>query len=79
MGVRKINVDTDRRLAIAGAIQKVFNEKPEEFDPRSCLKPAREAMKKVVAERMRQFGQARHAGDPDPADQTSPDIGLDVP
>ena len=62
-GVRKINVDTDSRLAITGAIRKVFWEQPEEFDPRSYLKPAREAMKKVVAERMTQFGQAGHAGD----------------
>jgi fructose-bisphosphate aldolase class II len=62
-GVRKINVDTDNRLAITGAIRKVFIEKPEEFDPRSYMKPAREAMKKVVAERMTQFGQAGHASD----------------
>src|SRR5436853_5339799 len=62
-GVRKINVDTDNRLAITGAIRKVFMEKPEEFDPRSYLKPARDAMKKVVAERMTQFGQAGHAKD----------------
>ena len=62
-GVRKINVDTDNRLAITGAIRKVFMEKPEEFDPRSYMKPARDAMKKVVAQRMTQFGQAGHAGD----------------
>jgi fructose-bisphosphate aldolase class II len=62
-GVRKINVDTDSRLAITGAIRKVFAEKAEEFDPRSYLKPARDAMKKVVAQRMVQFGQAGHAGD----------------
>ena len=62
-GVRKINVDTDNRLAITGAIRKVFAEHPEEFDPRSYLKPAREAMKKVVAQRMMEFGQAGHAGD----------------
>jgi fructose-bisphosphate aldolase class II len=62
-GVRKINVDTDNRLAMTGAIRKVFAEKPEEFDPRSYLKPARDAMKKVVALRMKQFGQAGHAGD----------------
>jgi fructose-bisphosphate aldolase class II len=62
-GVRKINVDTDNRLAITGAIRKVFAEKPEEFDPRSYMKPAREAMKKVVALRMTQFGQAGHAAD----------------
>jgi fructose-bisphosphate aldolase class II len=62
-GVRKINVDTDNRLAITGAIRKVFSETPEKFDPRDYLKPAREAMKKVVALRMTQFGQAGHAGD----------------
>jgi fructose-bisphosphate aldolase, class II len=65
-GVRKINVDTDSRLAITGAIRKLFAEKPEEFDPRSYLKPAREAMKKVVALRMTQFGQAGHLGDYSP-------------
>jgi fructose-bisphosphate aldolase class II len=62
-GVRKINVDTDNRLAITGAIRKVFVESPEKFDPRDYMKPAREAMKKVVATRMVQFGQAGHAGD----------------
>jgi fructose-bisphosphate aldolase, class II len=56
-------VDTDNRLAITGAIRKVFMEKPEEFDPRSYMKPARDAMKKVVALRMTQFGQAGHASD----------------
>ena len=65
-GVRKINVDTDNRLAITGAIRKVFCETPEKFDPRDYLKPAREAMKKVVAQRMTQFGQAGHAGDYQP-------------
>ena len=65
-GVRKINVDTDNRLAFTGAIRKVFVEKPEEFDPRSYLKPAREAMKKVVALRMTQFGQAGHIRDYEP-------------
>jgi len=62
-GVRKINVDTDNRLAITGAIRKVFMETPEKFDPRDYMKPAREAMKKVVAQRMTQFGQAGHAND----------------
>jgi fructose-bisphosphate aldolase class II len=65
-GVRKINVDTDNRLAITGAIRKVFAESPEKFDPRDYMKPAREAMQKVVAERMTQFGQAGHAGDYQP-------------
>jgi fructose-bisphosphate aldolase class II len=62
-GVRKINVDTDSRLAITGAIRKVLMETPEKFDPREYLKPAREAMKQIVAKRMRDYGQAGHAAD----------------
>src|SRR5215470_8856555 len=62
-GVRKINVDTDNRLAITGAIRKVFAETPEKFDPRDYLTPARAAMAKVVSQRMREFGQAGHACD----------------
>jgi fructose-bisphosphate aldolase class II len=65
-GVRKINVDTDSRLAITGAIRKAMSQDPAEFDPRSYLKPARTAMQAVIAERMRQFGQAGHAGDYEP-------------
>jgi len=60
-GVRKINVDTDNRLAITGAIRKALAEKPEEFDPRYYMTKARAAMKEVVKERMIQFGQAGHA------------------
>jgi fructose-bisphosphate aldolase class II len=60
-GVRKINVDTDNRLAITGAIRKVFAESPEKFDPRDYLKPARDAMRQVCIERMISFGQAGHA------------------
>jgi fructose-bisphosphate aldolase, class II len=65
-GVRKINVDTDNRLAMTGAIRKVLWETPEKFDPRDYMKPAREAMKKVVAQRMREFGQAGHGKDYSP-------------
>jgi fructose-bisphosphate aldolase, class II len=60
-GVRKVNVDTDLRLAMTGAIRKVLGEEPGEFDPRSYLMEARKAMQAVVAERMQQFGQAGHA------------------
>ncbi len=60
-GVRKINVDTDNRLAITASIRKSFMAKPEEFDPRYYLTPARAAMQVIVEERMRQFGQAGHA------------------
>jgi fructose-bisphosphate aldolase class II len=62
-GVRKINVDTDNRLAMTGAIRKVFSENPDEFDPRTYMKPARDAMKEVVKARMIAFGQAGHAAD----------------
>ncbi|MGN6544481.1 MAG: class II fructose-bisphosphate aldolase [Aureliella sp.] len=60
-GVRKINVDTDNRMAMTAAIRKVLMENPEKFDPRDYLKPAREAMKKVCIERMVAFGQAGQA------------------
>lgn len=60
-GVRKINVDTDSRLAMTGAIRKYLAENQGDFDPRDYLKPARAAMQKVAEERMQQFGQAGHA------------------
>jgi fructose-bisphosphate aldolase class II len=65
-GVRKINVDTDSRLAMTGAIRTFMQEHPEEFDPRGYLKLARSAMQKVIGERMTAFGQAGHAGDYEP-------------
>ena len=60
-GVRKVNVDTDNRLAITAAIRKVFAETPDKFDPRDYLTPARAAMQKICEERMTQFGQAGQA------------------
>lgn len=60
-GVRKINVDTDNRLAITGAVRKALAESPEKFDPRDYLKPARVAMKEVCQDRMIAFGQAGNA------------------
>jgi len=60
-GVRKVNVDTDNRMAITGAIRKLLAEKPGEFDPRSYLKPAKEAMRKVCIQRFEEFGTAGHA------------------
>ena len=62
-GVRKINVDTDSRLAVTGAIRQVFVESPEQFDRRDYLKPARAAMQQLIATRMHDFGQAGHASD----------------
>ena len=61
-GVRKVNVDTDSRLAMTGAIRKVLAESPGKFDPRDYLKPAREAMAEVCMARMIAFGQAGNAG-----------------
>ena len=60
-GVRKVNVDTDNRLAITGAIRRLFAQSPEKFDPRDYMKPAREEMKKVCIDRMVAFGQAGYA------------------
>ncbi len=53
LGVSKINVDTDLRLAMTGAIRKVFAENPSEFDPRKYLNPAREAIKETVQHKIR--------------------------
>ena len=55
-GVRKINIDTDIRLAMTGAIRKYFAEHPDKFDPRDYLKPAREAAKQIAKQRYEQFG-----------------------
>lgn len=60
-GVRKINVDTDNRIAMAAAVRKVMMESPDKFDPRDFMKPAREAMKQVCKDRMIAFGQAGNA------------------
>ena len=45
--VCKINIDSDGRLAVTAAIRKVFYEKPDEFDPRKYLGPARDALKEL--------------------------------
>jgi fructose-bisphosphate aldolase class II len=47
--VCKINIDSDGRLAMTALIRKVFAEKPEEFDPRKYLGPARDELKKMYA------------------------------
>lgn len=60
-GVRKVNVDTDNRLAMTGAVRKALNDDPTKFDPRDWMKPARAAMKEVCVARMTAFGQAGNA------------------
>ena len=60
-GVRKVNIDTDCRLAMLGIIRKVANENRAEFDPRKFLKPAMDAMEKLCADRFERFGTAGNA------------------
>jgi fructose-bisphosphate aldolase class II len=55
-GVRKINIDTDIRLAMTAAIRKFLHENPSHFDPRDYLKPARAAAKAICKQRYVQFG-----------------------
>jgi fructose-bisphosphate aldolase class II len=55
-GVRKINIDTDIRLAMTGAVRKFLAENPDKFDAREWLKPAREAAKKICQQRYVEFG-----------------------
>ena len=55
-GVRKINIDTDIRMAMTGAVRKFLAENPEKFDAREWLKPAREAAKAVCKQRYIEFG-----------------------
>jgi fructose-bisphosphate aldolase class II len=56
--VRKINIDTDIRLAMTAAIRKFFHDNPAKFDPREYLKPAMLAAKAICKQRYEQFGCA---------------------
>ena len=60
-GVRKINIDTDIRLAMTAAIRKYMNENKGAFDPRDYLKPARAAAKEICKQRYQQFNCAGQA------------------
>jgi fructose-bisphosphate aldolase class II len=55
-GVRKINIDTDIRLAMTAAIRRFMAEHPDKFDPREYLKPARDAARRICLQRYREFG-----------------------
>ncbi|HEY9192877.1 MAG TPA: class II fructose-bisphosphate aldolase [Methyloversatilis sp.] len=61
-GVRKINIDTDIRLAMTGAVRKFLHENPDKFDAREWLKPAREAAKAICKQRYLEFGCEGQAG-----------------
>ena len=58
LGIVKINIDTDLRLAFTATIREVLATTPAQFDPRKILEPAREAMKDVVRNKMRLFGSS---------------------
>jgi len=60
-GVRKVNIDTDLRMASTGAIRKYLHDKPSDFDPRKYLKAATLAMKGICKERYEAFGTAGNA------------------
>lgn len=65
-GVRKINIDTDNRLAMTTAIRKTLAESPSGFDPRKYLKAAMDEMQTVCEVRFEAFGTAGHASKIDP-------------
>src|SRR6195952_4612415 len=70
-GVRKVNIDTDNRMAMTGQIRKVLTENPSEFDPRKYLKPAMDAMRVVVRQRFEEFGTAGWASKITPLPMTA--------
>jgi fructose-bisphosphate aldolase class II len=61
LGITKINIDTDLRLAFTATVREVLATSPKEFDPRKILGPAKEAMKEIVKGKMRLFGSAGKA------------------
>ena len=60
-GVRKVNIDTDLRLAATAAIRKYFVENPDQFDPRKYLIESKKAMKNIVIKRLTEFKSADKA------------------
>jgi len=61
-GVRKVNIDTDCRLAMTGAFRRIATEDRSQFDPRKFLQPALDAMQSLCKDRFEQFGTAGKAG-----------------
>ena len=61
-GVRKVNIDTDNRMAITGTWRKIAKDMPKEFDPRKFMIPAMQAMEEVCLDRFERFGTAGQAG-----------------
>jgi len=63
MGMCKVNIDTDLRLALTAKIRQVFAEIPSEFDPRKYLGPGREAIKEMVKHKLHVVGCAGKAAE----------------
>lgn len=61
LGIAKINIDTDLRLAFTATVREVLTNTPKEFDPRKILGPAKDAMKEVIKGKMRLFGSSGKA------------------
>ncbi|MCF6274083.1 MAG: fructose-bisphosphate aldolase class II [Rhodobacteraceae bacterium] len=61
-GVRKVNIDTDNRMALTGMFRKIAKDCPGEFDPRKFMIPAMAEMEKLVIDRFERFGAAGNAG-----------------
>jgi fructose-bisphosphate aldolase class II len=61
LGIAKINIDTDLRLAFTATVREVLTNSPKEFDPRKILGPAKEAMKDVIKGKMHMFGSSGKA------------------
>jgi fructose-bisphosphate aldolase class II len=61
LGIAKINIDTDLRLAFTATVREVLANSPKEFDPRKILGPAKDAMKQVIKGKMQLFGSSGKA------------------
>ena len=61
LGIAKINIDTDLRLAFTATIRETLTNSPKEFDPRKILGPAKEAMKQIAKNKMQLFGSSGKA------------------
>lgn len=61
LGISKINIDTDIRIAFSDAVKKYLNENPDQIDPRKILGPARDAMSEVIMKKMDIFGSTGRA------------------
>ena len=62
MGVRKVNIDTDCRMAMTGQFRKIAQDKPSEFDPRKFLIPAMSELETLCRDRFERFGTAGQSG-----------------